>query len=152
MIEGPNGDKWKVTGTPCIHTPPGECTGFIIEAADGSFGSSADGRPRAIWISGDTIVFPELVEGLKRWKIVLGIVNLGGAKAPVEGGGEVKITMDGEDAVGLVREVGVERVVPVHFEGWGHFREEVAVMREVLGGIEDRVVWLVPGVEREVEI
>ncbi|RPA81753.1 Metallo-hydrolase/oxidoreductase [Ascobolus immersus RN42] len=153
IVDGPGGDKWKITGTPCIHTPPGECTGFVLEAADGSFGTDPDnGLPRAFWFSGDTILFPELVEGLKkRFKIVCGLVNLGGAKAPAPDGTEFKITMDGKDAEMLVNAIGMEKLVPIHFTGWKHFRQEMGEMKEQLEGLGERVVWVVPGVETVVE-
>jgi hypothetical protein len=38
-------------------------------------------------------------------------------------------------------------VIPVHYEGWWHFRESVEHVkaRFAAGGIADRVLWLAPG-------
>ncbi|KAF8732456.1 Zn-dependent hydrolases of the beta-lactamase, partial [Rhizoctonia solani] len=52
------GKKFDITGTPCVHLPGGETTGFIIHTE--SFGMSAEGLPNAIYFSGDTIYLEEL--------------------------------------------------------------------------------------------
>ena len=51
--------RFSITGTPCEHLPGGEVTGFIITAP--SFGTT-DGKPNAIYFSGDTIYLPELAK------------------------------------------------------------------------------------------
>lgn len=54
------GKKFDITATPCQHLPPGECTGFILTTAD--FGVNGDGRPNAIFFTGDTVYIDELAQ------------------------------------------------------------------------------------------
>ncbi|KAF1313679.1 Zn-dependent hydrolases of the beta-lactamase, partial [Globisporangium splendens] len=144
------GKSFKITGTPCKHLPGGECIGFVIESP--SFGTSEDGRPNAVYFSGDTVYTSDLAEGLRqRFHIKLAVVSLGGAMAPsgVPGEGPIMITMDGKQGAQLMREVGAELMAPMHFNSWGHFTEHGDALRQVLAAdpeIGARVRWLPPGV------
>ncbi|KAI8628372.1 Metallo-hydrolase/oxidoreductase [Xylariaceae sp. FL1651] len=145
------GRRFEVTGTPCEHLPGGECTGFIM--TEPSFGRSADGKPNAIYFSGDTVYFPELTQIRERWNISLALLNLGAASVRPPGSEALlMITMDGKQAVQLVRDLGVEVVVPMHFENWDHFKEDRESLKRAIeeGGIEKNVVWLEPGVATKV--
>lgn len=55
--------------------------------------------------------------------------------------------MNAREAVRLIDRIGAKRVVPLHFEGWTHFREGRAAAAEVFRahGVADRVVWPTPG-------
>ncbi|KAL2136171.1 hypothetical protein VTI74DRAFT_5224 [Chaetomium olivicolor] len=135
--------NFEVTGTPCEHLPGGEVTGFILTSP--SFGTT-DGKPNAIYFSGDTIYLSELVKMRERFHISLALINTGNAVAPLPTG-PLKITMDGADAARLFKEIGADVLVPMHFESWAHFtekREELlqAFERE---GVMDKVLWLQPG-------
>ncbi|KAL2266652.1 hypothetical protein VTJ83DRAFT_6004 [Remersonia thermophila] len=139
---------FEITGTPCQHLPGGEVTGFIISSP--SFGTT-DGKPNAIYFSGDTVYLPELVQMKERFHISVALLNVGKATVPLPTGPLV-ITMDGAQAAKLAREIEADAVVPMHFESWGHFaetREELARVLESKeeGGVKSRVVWLEPGVE-----
>lgn len=57
--------RFEVTGTPCEHLPGGEVTGFIVTAP--SFGET-DGKPNAIYFSGDTVYLPELAKMQGRFR------------------------------------------------------------------------------------
>lgn len=57
--------RFEVTGTPCVHLPGGEVTGFIVTHP--SFGRT-DGKPNAIYFSGDTIYLPELARMKERFR------------------------------------------------------------------------------------
>ena len=74
------GKQFTITGTPCVHYPGGEVTGFIIETE--SFGKDPkSGKPNAIFISGDTIYTDELATQIpKKWNIVAAVLNLGKAR------------------------------------------------------------------------
>lgn len=143
------GKQFKVTGTPCQHLPGGEVTGFILESP--TFGTSPEGLPNAIYISGDTVYIEELVEMRKKFHIAVAILNLGAAKAPTPDG-PLLLTMDGQQAAKLVREIGADIMVPMHYETWGHFTENGAELAKVLEkeGIQDKVCWLTPGVPKRV--
>jgi L-ascorbate metabolism protein UlaG (beta-lactamase superfamily) len=129
-VMGRSGRLYKVMGTPCWHLPGGECTGFAITADH--FGKT-DERPNAIYISGDTVYISELVKLKDQFHIVLATFNMGKATVPKPGGGGemLQITMDGEQGVQLLQDLEPDMVIPLHYEGWNHFKET----REELGKV-----------------
>ncbi|KAL1963110.1 hypothetical protein VTN77DRAFT_8653 [Rasamsonia byssochlamydoides] len=143
------GKKFQVTGTPCQHLPGGECTGFIITADE--FGTSPDGRPNAIYISGDTVYIDELTRIPEKFHIVAAILNLGAAHAPLPTG-TIQITMDGKQAARLFRDIKADVLVPMHYESWGHFTQFGKELEQVFKaeGIYDKVCWLTPGESKKV--
>ncbi|GMF19168.1 unnamed protein product [Phytophthora lilii] len=138
---------FKITGTPTQHLPGGECTGFVLESP--SFGvNEADGLPNVVYVSGDTVHIPELANELpKKYHIVVALMNLGKAIAPLPTG-PVQITMGGVQAAQLTRDIGAEKMVPLHFESWKHFTESGDDVRAGLAAdaeVKDKVMWVVPG-------
>ncbi|KAL2024216.1 hypothetical protein VTK56DRAFT_9372 [Thermocarpiscus australiensis] len=78
----------------------------------------------------------------ERFRISVALLNIGKATAPLPTG-PLQITMDGAQAARLFRGISTDVLVPMHFDGWGHFaekREELtrAVERE---GVQDQVLW-----------
>ncbi|KAG2790698.1 hypothetical protein PC129_g17551 [Phytophthora cactorum] len=139
--------QFKITGTPTQHLPGGECTGFVLESP--SFGvNEADGLPNVVYVSGDTVHIPELATELpKKYHVVVAFMNLGKAIAPLPTG-PVQITMGGVQAAQLTRDIGAEKMVPLHFESWKHFTESGDDVRAELAAdaaVKDKVVWVVPG-------
>lgn len=55
-----------MVGTPCEHLPGGEVTGFIVTAP--SFGTT-DGKPNALYFSGDTVYLPELAKMKEQYRM-----------------------------------------------------------------------------------
>jgi L-ascorbate metabolism protein UlaG (beta-lactamase superfamily) len=108
-----------VTATPCRHGPPlsrpivGEVCGFAL----GSEGS-VDG---VLWVSGDTVLFRELHEVPKRLHVDVALLHLGGVRFPLTG--PLRYTMTAGQAVRFVRELAPRLVIPVHYEGWSHFKQ-----------------------------
>jgi L-ascorbate metabolism protein UlaG (beta-lactamase superfamily) len=146
-----NGQKWDITGIPCVHLPGGEVTGFILHTE--RFGMSADNLPNAIYFTGDTVLLPEHSEIRKRFHIVVALMNLGDARFPVAGRKEpLQITMGGKDAAQLFRELGADVLVPMHYESWHHFTQYGPELKQVLEeeGIADQVCWLTPGQRKQV--
>ncbi|KAL1872403.1 hypothetical protein Daus18300_004373 [Diaporthe australafricana] len=144
------GRAFRVTGTPCVHLPGGECTGFVLECDE--FGVGPDGKPNVVYFSGDTVYVEEVARGLReRWNVVVALLNLGRAKAPLPDG-DLQITMDGMQAARLFREVGAEVLVPMHFESWGHFSQFGSELKKEFKkeGIEESVCWMEPGVEKKI--
>lgn len=138
------GSDWKFTSTPCVHLPGGECSGFIIEHE--TFGKHSDGRPNAIWFSGDTTYYPGLATMLGQWHISVAIVNLGQAMVPT-GNPEhpyLQITMNGGDAAKFYQDHRPDVIVPMHYAEWEHFTEHDSDLMDALvkGGMEDKVQWL----------
>lgn len=143
------GKDFIITGTPCQHLPGGEVTGFLLGTS--SFGTSPEGLPNAIYISGDTVYLDELVEMRKKYHVVLAILNLGGVVAPSREG-PLQITFDAKSAARLAREIEADIVVPIHYDSWEHFVEsgdEAAKVFET-EGLKDRVLWLTPGVIKSI--
>jgi L-ascorbate metabolism protein UlaG (beta-lactamase superfamily) len=153
------GREFELTATPCEHLPGGECIGFILSSA--TFGET-DGKPNVIYFSGDTVYIPDLASRIReRYHVVVALLNLGAAKVGVPNSGgdgvgdaeggerELMITMDGKQAVRLVKEIDAEMVVPMHFESWAHFTEGKGELEMVFReeGVEERVRWMIPGVE-----
>ncbi|KAJ5360189.1 Zn-dependent hydrolases of the beta-lactamase protein [Penicillium concentricum] len=138
------GQKYEVTATPCQHLPGGECTGFILTKAE--FGVSADGRPNAIYFTGDTVYIDELAKIPEKFHIVAAVMNLGSAFAAMPDG-PLQITMDGKQAAHLFHTIKADYLVPMHYESWGHFtqfgKDLVGEFQEE--GIIDNVRWLTPG-------
>jgi L-ascorbate metabolism protein UlaG (beta-lactamase superfamily) len=134
----------EITATPCRHGPPlshplvGDVIGFALrwEGADG-----------ALWISGDTVLYKGVRAVADRIRVDTAILHLGGVQFPITG--PARYTMTARDAIELCGVVRPRVVVPIHYEGWGHFREgRDAIERELARAPEDvrrRFVWLTPG-------
>jgi L-ascorbate metabolism protein UlaG (beta-lactamase superfamily) len=140
------GKEFSITGVPCVHGPGSECTGFIITAD--SFGETG-GRPNAVYFSGDTVYFEELVQMKDRFHISVALYNLGAAHVPVgPGGSMLQVTMGGEQGARLFKETGAGVLVPMHYMSWRHFTEFGGKLRREFEehGVLDKVRWLQPGV------
>ena len=137
----------KITATPAQHHPwwvpgfiAGKVIGFIIE-----FDSQEDG---VIYISGDTVYFKGIEEVGKRFKIDTAIFHLGAVQVRyLTGGGEY--TMNGKDLLKSIQRLNPNKVIPVHYRGWTHFKESEATLKQILAGdppINRKVSFLLPGV------
>ena len=91
-------------------------------------------------------------EQFSRWNIILALANLGAAKAPGPDGVPLQVTMDARDAAKIVRELNVPVLVPLHYEGWGHFTQFGEELRNVLEAekVMDQICFVEPGVEKRV--
>jgi L-ascorbate metabolism protein UlaG (beta-lactamase superfamily) len=109
----------EVTATPCRHGPPlshpivGEVIGFSL-AWDGQ-------EQGVIWISGDTVLFDGVREVAERLDVDTALIHLGGVRFPISG--PVHYTMTAADAIGLCGLLGPRVTIPIHYEGWKHFRQ-----------------------------
>lgn len=145
------GTGFDITGTPCVHLPGGETTGFILQTA--AFGTSTEGLPNAIYFSGDTIYLEELAQIRKKYHIVLAILNLGDVQVALPGSSEpLHITLDGKSAAKLIRDLEPDVVVPMHFDSWAHFTEPSSKSAEIFEeeGLKEKVLWLTPGVKKTI--
>lgn len=141
------GKRFKITGTPCVHVPGGEVTGFVLENEELLGRDDASGKPNAIYFSGDTIYVEELKKLKEQWNVKVAILNLGSAEAPMLDGKILHITLNGQEAVQLYKDIGAEVLVPIHFEGWDHFTQGKEGLRKEFeeAGIAEKVAWLTPG-------
>jgi L-ascorbate metabolism protein UlaG (beta-lactamase superfamily) len=129
-----------VTATPSRHGPAwavplvGPTTGFALRPP---------GASSIVWISGDTVLFPGVLEVASRFTVDTAILHLGKVQFGLTG--PARFTMTGRDAVRLCSAVKPRRVVPVHYEGWSHFHEGRAEISAAFP--QDALTWLVPGVQ-----
>jgi L-ascorbate metabolism protein UlaG (beta-lactamase superfamily) len=115
-LEAPGRPTLEIIATPCRHGPPlshpvvGDVIGFAL-VCDGT----------VVWVSGDTVLYDGVRSVAGRWEIDVALIHLGGVQFPVTG--PFRYTMTGSDAVELVRLIKPKVAVPIHYEGWKHFRQ-----------------------------
>jgi L-ascorbate metabolism protein UlaG (beta-lactamase superfamily) len=145
-LEAPPRPAIEITATPCRHGPPlsrpivGDVIGFALQW---------DGREHGvIWISGDTVLYDGVRKVADRLDVGTALLHLGGVRFPISG--PARYTLNAKDAVELCRLVQPRTVIPIHYEGWQHFREgRDAIERELAHASEDlrqRIRWLPIGV------
>jgi L-ascorbate metabolism protein UlaG (beta-lactamase superfamily) len=137
-----------VTATPGRHGPPlsGPLTGAVT-----GFGLQWSGQAAALWISGDTVPTRRVRAVAERLRVDTAVLHLGAVRFPVTG--PIRYSMTAREAVDLCRLLRPRTVVPVHYEGWSHFRESrEAIGREFARApreIRDALRWPAPGVPVE---
>jgi len=145
-----DGLEIKVTAVPARHGSlgshliVGETTGFILEWAGQKHGT--------LYISGDTVWFNGIHEIARRFQVGTAILHIGEARFPVTG--PIHFTFSAREAVRAVKALNPQTVVPIHYEGWKHFREPKAEAEKqfAAAGIEERVRWLPLGEPISIEI
>lgn len=149
-LEAPARPPIEITATPCRHGPPlsrpiaGDAIGFALRW---------DGQEHGVlWISGDTVLYDGVREVADRLEVDTALLHLGGVRFRVTG--PVRYTMTARDAVELCRLLRPRTAIPIHYEGWKHFRQgREAIEREFARAPEDirrRIRWLTVGVEVEI--
>jgi L-ascorbate metabolism protein UlaG (beta-lactamase superfamily) len=136
----------EITATPCRHGPPlshpivGDVTGFALR-----WEGQEDG---VLWISGDTVLYDGVREVADRLAVDTALLHLGGVRFAVSG--PLRYTMTARDAVELCERVQPRTAIPIHYEGWKHFRQgREAIDAELATAPPDirrRFRWLPPGV------
>jgi L-ascorbate metabolism protein UlaG (beta-lactamase superfamily) len=142
LLEAPGRPAIEITATPCRHGPPlshplvGDVIGFALRCND-----------RVLWISGDTVLYDGVRQVAERMRVDTAVLHLGGVRFPITG--PLRYTMTARDAIELCGTVRPRLAIPIHYEGWGHFREgRDAIERELASAPEDirrRFLWLTPG-------
>jgi L-ascorbate metabolism protein UlaG (beta-lactamase superfamily) len=128
-LDRPGRPTLAIRATPCRHGPPlsrpivGDVVGFAL---------TVEGRGRgAIWFTGDTVWFPGLREVARRIDVDVAVLHLGGVRFPITG--PLRYTMTARQGMRLCRLVEPRVAVPVHYEGWSHFRDgPEAIERELM--------------------
>ena len=149
QLEAPGRPPIEITATPCRHGPPlshaivGDVIGFALRW---------DGQENGVlWVSGDTVLYDGVRQVADRMQVGIALLHLGGVRFPISG--PVRYTMTAKEAVELCRLVQPRTVIPIHYEGWKHFREgREAIERELAKAPQDlreRVRWLPIGVATE---
>jgi L-ascorbate metabolism protein UlaG (beta-lactamase superfamily) len=141
-LEAPGRPSIEITATPCRHGPPlsrpivGDVVGFALRW---------DGQQHGVlWISGDTVLYDGVREVADRLQIGTALLHLGGVRFPISG--PLHYTMTASQAVELCGALEPHTVIPIHYEGWKHFRQgREAIERELAAApqaIRDSVRWL----------
>lgn len=142
VLEKPGAPALEITATPCRHGPPGSrpIVGDVI-----GFALRWEGQEDGVlWISGDTVLYDGVREVAQRLDVDTAILHLGGVRFPVSG--PLRYTMTAAEAIELVSLVKPREAIPLHYEGWKHFREGRDAIEAALASapsdIRDRFRWL----------
>ncbi|HEX7058447.1 MAG TPA: MBL fold metallo-hydrolase [Solirubrobacterales bacterium] len=148
-LEDPARPSIEITATPCRHGPPlshpivGDVIGFALKWEGQEHG--------VLWISGDTVLYDGVREVADRLTVGTALLHLGGVRFPISG--PARFTMTAREAVELCGLLQPQTVIPIHYEGWKHFREgREAIEHEFADAPEDvrkRVRWLPIGAATE---
>jgi L-ascorbate metabolism protein UlaG (beta-lactamase superfamily) len=132
-LSAPGRTTIEVTATPARHGPPlsrpsaGDVIGFALRWA---------GQNAALWISGDTVLFDGVRRVAERLDVDTAVLHLGSVRFPVTG--PLCYSMTASEAVELCGLLSPRIVIPVHYEGWTHFRQgRDAVERAFAGAPAD---------------
>jgi len=141
-----------ITATPCRHGPPlsrpivGDVIGFALAWEGQEHG--------VLWITGDTVLYDGVREVAERLTVDTALLHLGGVRFPVSG--PLRYTMTAREAVELCGLVKPRTAIPIHYEGWAHFREgREGIERELAGASEEvrqSIRWLPLGAPVELEV
>lgn len=132
----------EVTATPSRHGPAwavplvGPTTGFALRPP---------GATEVVWVSGDTVLYPGVLEVADRCTVDTAILHLGRVQFGLTG--PARFTMAGRDAWRLCRRIAPRRIIPVHYEGWSHFHEGRAEITAAFP--PGRLTWLTPGIRTD---
>lgn len=141
-LRGRDGHALTITATPARHGPAGieplsgDVIGFVVS-------SNKAGR-RPIYISGDTVWYDGVAEVARRFKAGVVLPFAGAAQTR----GPFHLTMDTNDTIETARAFADAVIVPVHTDGWAHFRQNAADLRASFDtlGFGPRLRILEPGV------
>ena len=141
-LEAPDRPSIDITATPCRHGPPlshpivGDVIGFALR-----WEGQDDG---VLWVSGDTVLYDGVRQVADRLHVDTALLHLGGVRFGVTG--PVRYTMTARDAVELCGLVRPRTAIPIHYEGWKHFRQDRAAIERAFaaapGEFRDSVRWL----------
>jgi L-ascorbate metabolism protein UlaG (beta-lactamase superfamily) len=140
-----NGKSLTVTATPARHGPAG------IEPLSGDvIGFVLSPKERApIYVSGDTVYYDGVAEVARRFKARVVLPFAGAAQTR----GPFHLTMDTNDTIETARAFPDAVIVPVHTDGWAHFRQSAQDLRATFDvlGFGKRLKLLEPGVATVIE-
>jgi L-ascorbate metabolism protein UlaG (beta-lactamase superfamily) len=145
-LTAPDGRALTVTATPARHGPAGiepfagDVIGFVV--------SSKSPDSRSIYITGDTVWYDGTAEVARRFPASVVLPFAGAAQTR----GPFHLTMNTNDTIETARAFPDAVIVPLHAEGWAHFRQnqnDLKISFDTLG-IGTRLKILEPGVATEI--
>lgn len=145
-----NDSEIKVTAVPAHHGSlwsyiiVGKTTGFVLEWTDQKYG--------VLYISGDTVWFNGIHEIAHRFKVSTAILHIGKASFPITG--PIRFTLNAKEAVRIIKVLDPHMAIPIHYEGWNHFREPRADAEKqfITAEVNDKVQWLPLGIPVNIEV
>jgi L-ascorbate metabolism protein UlaG (beta-lactamase superfamily) len=145
-LTGRDGHSLTITATPDgpagIEPLSGDVIGFVVT-------SSKQGN-RPIYISGDTVWYDGVAEVARRFKTGVVLPFAGAAQTR----GPFHLTMDTNDAVETARAFPDALIIPLHTDGWAHFRQNASDLRASFDtlGFGARLKLLEPGAATLIEM
>jgi L-ascorbate metabolism protein UlaG (beta-lactamase superfamily) len=146
-LTGQDGRALTVTAAPARHGPAGieplsgDVIGFVVAS------NKAGSRP--IYISGDTTWFDGVAEVARRFScgVVLPFAGAAQTRGPFD------LTMDTNDTIETARAFAEAVIVPIHTDGWAHFRQSAQDLRASFDtlGFGKRLKILEPGVRTVID-
>lgn len=141
-LTGKDGHALTITATPARHGPAGieplsgDVIGFVL--------SSNTPGSRPIYITGDTVWFDGVAEVARRFPAGVVLPFAGAAQTR----GPFHLTMDTNDTIETARAFPDATIVPVHTDGWAHFKQTAGDLRASFDtlGFGARLRILEPGV------
>jgi L-ascorbate metabolism protein UlaG (beta-lactamase superfamily) len=145
-LSGKNGHALTITATPARHGPAGieplsgDVIGFVV--------LSSERGSRPVYISGDTVWYDGVAEVAKRFDCGVVLPFAGAAQTR----GPFHLTMDTNDTIETARAFADAVIVPVHTDGWAHFKQNAQDLRATFDalGFGPRLRLLEPGVRTEI--
>jgi len=145
-LGGPAGHALTITATPARHGPAG------IEPLSGDVIGFVLGREQGapIYLSGDTVFYDGVAEVARRFKCGVVLPFAGAAQTR----GPFHLTMDTNDTIETARAFPDAVIVPLHTDGWAHFRQSANDLRASFDtlGFGARLKLLEPGVATVIEM
>ncbi|MGW0804727.1 MBL fold metallo-hydrolase [Nonomuraea sp. NPDC002799] len=151
-LRAPGRPPIDITATPCRHGPPfskpivGEVIGFALTWPGQVHGP--------LWITGDTVYHRALRNTATRLRAGTILLHLGGVGFPITG--PLRYTMTARQAVRLHEGITPRTVLPVHYEGWQHFRENrEGIEQELASGsstLRESLRWLPRGASADIAV
>jgi len=139
-----NGATLAITATPARHGHAGieplagDVIGFVV----------ASSKRKPVYVSGDTTWFDGVAEVARRFDCGVVLPFAGAAQTR----GPFHLTMDTNDTIETARAFADALIVPVHTDGWAHFRQNAKDLRMSFDalGFGKRLKLLEPGVRTEI--
>jgi len=126
-----------ITATPAKHHPhwlPGFISGPVV-----GFMITHSSEPETLYISGDTIYFKGIAEIKDRFpEITYALLHAGGVQFPYLTG-KGCYTMDNKGVQQMIETLKPKLAIPIHTEGWSHFREDKVALQAALKNASQQV-------------
>jgi L-ascorbate metabolism protein UlaG (beta-lactamase superfamily) len=135
----PDGRSIKITAAPARHGPAG-----IEPLAGDVIGFVVDDGTSQVYVTGDTVWYDGVAEVARRFNAGTVLLFAGSAQTR----GPFHLTMDTNDAIETAQAFSNAVIVPVHTEGWAHFKQSGDDLQKAFDalGFGSRLRLLQPGV------